>query len=280
MTQLHNAPMSSPVPGEVAQLAIGGQLGAHVVTFLPGKRMRQVAALGLLAVVFGGLAVMIGALTTRPPNNSNPTTVWSVIGLICVALIGLTLWPAMAGPLLSAKARERKFYIFERGLVHVGRKGTQVYRFDAATELRSAVTKVYVNGISTGTNYKLTVLFGDGRTLALNTFSTDMERFAPLLQRAVADAQVPRCLQVLATGGTLRFGKFLLTSGGIATDSQALVPWSQVRGLDVQQGNLAVYLHGKRLAWGRAQVAKTPNLYTLLDLAGYFLHSVQSGRTA
>jgi len=274
MTQIQPAPMSSQMPGEVAQLAQAGQLGAPVAVFPPGKRWRLVGWLGVLALLFSVATVGVGA-TTSGQEGSDPLVTWLVVGGICLVLIALALWPAVTGPLLSMKARERKFYVFQHGFVHVGRSATQGYRFDAVSELRALINKVYYNGISTGTNYKFTVHFADGRVLKLNTFSTDMAEFGPLLQRAVANSQVPRFAQHLQSGGTLRFGKILMTATGLATDRKPLLPWSEVSGVNLHQGFLFVNQQGKRLAWAKAKGAETPNLYAFLALADHFLSAAR-----
>jgi hypothetical protein len=269
MTQVQPTSMSSPLPGEVAHLAAAGQLGAHVATFLPGKRWRLVISLGVLAFIFGGLAVLTAGVSSGA-DDADPVVVWTVVGLICIVLIALALWPAVTGPLLSARARERKFYVFEHGFVHVGRKGTQCYRFDAVAELRGMINQVYYNGIPTGTNYKFDLYFADGRRLRLNTLSTDRAAFTPPLQQAVAQAQLPRFWGHLAAGGSLRFGMFVMTHAGIATDRKPMLAWSEVQAVGLDRGYLSINQRGKRWPWARARAADTPNLYAFLDLAGRF----------
>jgi hypothetical protein len=226
-----------------------------------------VISLGVLAFMFCGLAILIAA-GAAGADDSDPVVVWAVVSLICLGLIALALWPAVTGPLLSARARERKFYVFEHGFVHVGRKGIQGYRFDSVVELRGLISQVYYNGIPTGTNYKFDLHFADGRRLRLNTFSTDMAAFAPPLQQAVAQAQLPRFWAHLAAGGSLRFGTFLMTNAGIATDRKPMLAWSEVQGVNVSQGFVFVNQRGKRWHWAKARAADTANLYTFLELAG------------
>jgi Family of unknown function (DUF6585) len=271
MTQLHPPSMSSALPGEVSHLAGAWQLGAHVSTFPPGKRWRLVISAGVLALIFGGIAISIASLSVTGVDRADPLVAWSVAGLFCLVLVALTLWPAATGPLLSAKARERKFYVFEHGFVHVGRKGTECYRFDAVAELRGAISQVYYNGIPTGTNYKFDLYLADGRRLKLNTFSTDMASFAPPLQQAVAHAQVPRFWAHLIAGGSLQFGKFLVTAAGIATERKPMLAWSEVPAVIVDQGYVIINQRGKRWPWARVRAADTPNLYAFVDLAGRFI---------
>jgi hypothetical protein len=267
MTQVHPGGITAAVPLEVSQLATAQGLGAHRATFAPNKRWRLIISVGVLVLTFGLLTLGIGASSMSSADSPSPTAVWSTVAIVELVLIGLFLWPLLTSPVMSAKARARQFYVFENGLVHVGAKGTQAYRFDAVADVIAAVVSTTYNGISAGTNYKYQVRFGDGRVLKLNTFSTDMARFGPLLQTEIANAQLPRFWDALGAGHALGFSPFTISSSGIATASKPMVPWSQIRGVQVANGRVNVLQVGKRLPWAGAQTKNIPNLYTFLALA-------------
>jgi hypothetical protein len=167
MTQVHPGGTTAAVPLEVSQLATAQGLGAHRATFAPNKRWRLIISVGVLVLIFGLLTLGIGVSSMSSTDSPSPAAVWSTVAVVELVLIGLFLWPLLTSPVMSAKARARQFYVFEYGLVHVGAKSTQAYRFDAVADVIAAVVSTTYNGISAGTNYKYEVRFGDGRVLKL-----------------------------------------------------------------------------------------------------------------
>jgi hypothetical protein len=249
---LRIAYISLPVPDEVWRRAAGSRLGAYVATFPPGKRWFLLIWEGLFGLLMVCQLCAL-ALVAIDVYGADPVVVWPTFAMLCLGLIALALLPALTGPLLSAKARSRKFYVFQQGLVHVGRKGTEVYRFDAVTSVQETIDKIFLSVTTTRTSYKLDLRLADGRRLQLNTYSTDMATFAPLLQREVAKAQVPPALEQLAAGATQRFGPFLITNAGVANDGAALLPWSRVQSVIVAMGYVVVRQTGTQAAWAGAK---------------------------
>jgi hypothetical protein len=251
-----------PVPAlplYVGVLAATHQLGALREIFLPSKRMRLILV-GALAA-FGILLMAFLALGT------NPSSLSILVSLAAVFAVAFVLIPAVTGPLLNPAARERKIYVFEQGLVRVAAAGAEAYRFDMVSEIHAAHTRTRVNGISTGVHYRYLLTLADGRRLKLGTYATDMSRLGPVLQIAVAKAQVPRFWQLLVTGAAMRFGKFTISMSGIGTDRKPPVAWSQIKDVQVFNGRVSVNLTGKWLALGASQASKISNLYAFLTLA-------------
>jgi hypothetical protein len=207
--------------------------------------------------------VLFGLFLGGSSSDGSGTAI-IVIGL--VFLVGFAVVPAVTGPLLIPALRRRTYTVFDNGLVHVTGKGPQVYRFDQAVSVFARITRVRYNGISTGTNYRYQMTFADGRRLKLGTLSTDMSALGPLLQTFIASEQVPRFWQVLMTGAPVNFGKFTISMAGIGTDRKGMVPWAQIQGVKVFNGQVSVVQVGKRLSFGRTEAAKIPNLYTFLSL--------------
>jgi hypothetical protein len=257
-----NPPPAGALPPDVAALATAHQLGAYRETFPPGKRWR-IVGIGL----GGGLAMLLFGEILNTSSTDGPGTALLIVGLLC--LVGFAVIPAVTGPLLIPALRRRTYTVFENGVVHLTGKGPQVYRYDQAVSVYAAITRVRYNGIPTGTNYHYTMTFADGRTLKLGTMSTDMSRLGPLLQTLIANAQIPRFWQVLLTGAPVNFGTFTISLAGIATDRKAMVPWAQIKGVQVVNGQVSVNVAGKWLALGSTQARKIPNLYTFLALTDH-----------
>jgi hypothetical protein len=253
-----NPQPTGTLPPDVAALATAHQLGAYRETFPPGKRWRIIGT-GLGA----GLFFLLIGLILASSSDSSATVVF-ILGL--VFFIGAAVVPAVTGPLLIPALRRRTYTVFENGLVHLTGKAPQVYRYDQAVSVYAAITRVRYNGVSTGTNYRYQMTFADGRTLKLGTLSTDMSRLGPLLQTLIANAQIPLYWQVLVTGAPVNFGKFTISLAGIATDRKAMVPWAQIKGVQVFNGHVSVNVAGKWLSLGSTEARKIPNLYTFLTL--------------
>jgi hypothetical protein len=254
-----NPQPTGTLPPDVAALATAHQLGAYRETFPPGKRWR-IIGIGLGA---GGFFLLLGLILGASSDGS--ATFVLILGL--VFFVGFAVIPAVTGPLLIPALRRRTYTVFENGLVHLTSKGPQVYRFDQAVSVYAAITRTRYNGVSTGTNYRYQMTFADGRKLKLGTLSTDMSRLGPLLQTLIANAQIPRFWQVLMTGAPVNFGKFTISMAGIGTDRKAMVPWAQIKGVEIFNGQVSVNQAGKWLSLGSTEAAKIPNLYTFLTLA-------------
>ena len=254
-----NPQPTAALPPDVAALATAHQLGAYRETFPPGKRWRIIG----IGIGIGAFFLLLGAFLSASSSDGSGTFVL-VIGL--VFFVGFAVIPAATGPLLIPSLRKRTYTVFENGLVHVTGNGPQVYRFDQTVSVYAAITRTRYNGISTGTNYRYRMMFADGRTLKLGTLSTDMSRLGPLLQTLIANAQLPRFWQVLMTGAPVNFGKFTISTAGIGTDRKAMVPWAQIKDVQIFNGQVSVNQAGKWLSLGSTEAAKIPNLYTFLSL--------------
>jgi len=133
MTQL--APPA--LPPDKATVALAHDLGAHRNTFAPNKRLRIIIPFALLVVLF----VIITAVLA-PAAGSN----WLVLAVMFGSFVALFLaglvYGLVTSPLVSARVRARKIYVFERGFVHVGRDGTDVCRWDAVRTVWQSIVQM------------------------------------------------------------------------------------------------------------------------------------------
>ena len=258
MTQL--APVT--VPPDVATLALAHDLGAHHDTFPPNKRLRIIIPFAILVVLF-----LLMTAVLAPAAGSNWLVLAVMFGFFVALFLAGLVYGLVTSPLVSARVRARKTYVFERGFVHVGRDGTEVCRWDAVRTVWQTIVQMVYNGISTGTNYAYRLQLADGRLLKLNTMSTDMATFGPLIQHEVANAQLPQAFQAIKAGQTLAFGPLAVSSGGIAVGGKAGLPWNEVKDVQLVQGAVRVMQQGKKvLAYGSVQASNVPNLGTFMAL--------------
>jgi hypothetical protein len=247
------------VPPEVASQAAAHDLGAYRQAFDPAKRLRLIIPLAVLAVIFGLIAA-----TGLAGSSSSQTSMGTATGIVVLALLVTIAWMVLTGPIGSATARARKFYVFERGYVHVGKQGVEVYRWDAVRAVYQAITRTRYNGISTGTQYAYRLFFNDGRQVKLTGLTTHMAAFGPVIAQAVATAQLPHAWQALQAGQPLTFGSFVVTRGGIAVGRKPPLAWPDVKAVEMSGGVVRVVQQGKMLGYGSSQAKDVPNLYTFL----------------
>ncbi len=254
---------STALPPAVSQLALTHRLGTHLTTFAPHKRWRIVITLGVLSLVgvLAGAALALG-------TTSDPLYVL-VLGIAVVIVIvpsGFFIWSLTTSPVFSAKVREWHIYVFEHGYVRVAKKGAEAYRWDAVQSVYQEIVTVRYNGISTGTQYRYRITFADGRTQKLHTYLTDMQTFGPLVQSEIAKVQVPQAWQMINAGQSVGFVEFALSSAGLTAQGKGVVPWAEIREIQVIQGYVRIMRQGKRLPFAHVPAKKIPNLYTFLTI--------------
>jgi len=156
-----------------------------------------------------------------PATGPNWPVIVVMFGFFVVVFLAGLVYGLVTSPLTSAKVRTRIFYVFERGFVYAASNGPEAYRWDAVRNVWQSIVTMRVNGISTGPNYAYRLQLDDGRLLKLNTMSTDMAKFGPLIQHEVANAQFPQAWQAVQAGQALAFGPITVSSAG---PSRRLVP--------------------------------------------------------
>jgi hypothetical protein len=259
------APPVAPVPPEVDMLARQHGLGNLRGVYQPNKRTRILVASGVLALVF--IAIGLGTLgsSATPPSQRYPLA--AVFIALPLVLFLAVLWNS---PVLSAKVRERRFYLYDHGYVQLGRRGPEAHRFESVVSIYQAIVQTRVNGVSTGTNYTYRLAFADGSTAKLTTWTANMTELGPVLMREVAKAQVPRIAAALDAGQPVSFGPFDVTRDGVVTRG-TLTPWSQIPAVSLNRGYLRISagVPGQKKYPNLVvtQASKVANLYAFLHLA-------------
>lgn len=123
------------------------------------------------------------------------------------------------------------------------------YRF-----IRQGGTELTIKGAFKDPRYHRTTITG-GRC------SEKMQLYADVGEhgcRQVAAAKLPGALSALSNGATLAFGKISISEAGVDTKN-GLVPWVDLRELQIQNGVLVIMKEGKFLPLFSRPVANIPN---------------------
>ena len=108
--------------------------------------------------------------------------------------------------------------------------------------------------------------------LSVNTVSRALagkdavsEHTRALIQAEAFKHLMPRAIESYSAGGTLHFGKLSINQAGI-DNGKEVVPWAQVKSVQVSNGFIVIKKDGKWLNWANVAVAQTPNFFVFLAL--------------
>ncbi|WP_155369816.1 DUF6585 family protein [Catellatospora vulcania] len=258
---------SDSVPMEAAVAAGSRALGPHQVSYPVQTAGRPLVGLGIFVVLWTAVAGLMavsagdspGLYGSSPWEAALPFTV-----LAAVSAAGFLLLLARS-PIVSARARQLQVHVFEHGWVRVRRRRVEVYRWDEVLTLYAAVGTSKAGHLRHPVHhYRIT--FADGRHVSLRNYSTDMVRFGPLLVDAVTRVQLPRAAAHLRADGTVAFGAFIVTGGGVATRKGGFLAWPEFGGVSVESDQVSIFDRQGRRASPQAAVDEIPNVRTFLLL--------------
>ena len=251
----------------VAALASRNRLGGYRQTLPPHKRWRLVIVTAILALIFLVVGGVLAFVAVTEPQAADGVVSVVVGTLVATVPFGFFVWAVLSSPVFSQRVRGRQIHVFEDGYVRITGHGPHVYRWGDVRTVYQEIATTYDKGHSSGTKYRFRITFEDGRVETLNTYTTDMAIFGPLVQAEIARAQVPQARQLLRSGQSVAFGHIVLSDAGLAAGRKGPVPWAEIRGVQVFQGRLRVLRRGKRTPFASTPAKKIPNLYTFLALA-------------
>ncbi|MFF6939622.1 DUF6585 family protein [Streptomyces lavendulae] len=237
MQRVQSRPVQEQLPGEVLDLAASEGLGELRASFLP-KRAGMWAVIGM---VF-----------------------FSLLGLLAFVLPGLLfIWRLLQTPNFNSKQAAKRIHCFDHGLIVSDRDRPVAFRWDSVSVLQQ-ITRRYANGVYVGTSYLYTLFKPDGSTIQLTGFYADPEVWGAAIQHEITRAQLPRALDLVGRGETVRFGDVAVNAHGMATVKRGSLPWSAVERVEVKNGVVFVGKSGKLLAWSNTPVHKVPNFFVFL----------------
>ncbi|MFD7530318.1 DUF6585 family protein [Streptomyces sp. NPDC059849] len=236
------------LPPEAAELAASHQLGSLQGTFTPKRLNRLIFALYIFVTIH-------------------------LLAMFVVPGLLFLWWLRRTTPDFSRRQAAKRLHLFEHGLmVHPqSGEGAVVIRWDSV-RLYQNITQKIINGIPSTTEYVYSAV-GPGRNHATIThFYEDPETWGPHMQQAVLRAQGPAALESVLAGGTVDFGDLSLSAAGLTARTKGLLPWSDVREIQVRAGRILVTGPGGSGAWCRSAVSDIANLHVFLAVAEH-LHT-------
>jgi hypothetical protein len=155
--------------------------------------------------------------------------------------------------------------VFEQGFTYIKAGVAHVVRWDAIESIRHQAVRVRVNFIPIGTAHTYTIKTNQGETIKLTSSIGKVAKLGALIQAEAFKHLMPRAIESYNAGGTLQFGKLSVNQAGIGNGKQ-VVPWAQVKSVQVGNGSISIKKDGKWLNWANVAVAQTPNFHVFLAL--------------
>lgn len=188
---------------------------------------------------------------------------------------------------LFGKPREdEKFrvYEFEHGLVRDGGgMPLVVFRWDRVRTVLQNSTAHFENGRYKGTTFAYRLTRDDGAEFSIDGRFMDPRRipraaaaavnqhrrwaeFGEAVTRYVAARQLLDAQATLTIGQQLAFGDIAISMQGVYTHKFGVVPWSQIKDVQVRNGTVQIKKEGKFLSLSSRPVGRIPNFVLFMVL--------------
>jgi hypothetical protein len=252
----------SGLPADVAaKVAV---LGKPLAVFSVGGRRLALELLMATVMLLVGLTLMALPLLTffvGPRMGA---------GLVKLLIVGCVLAPASVIVAVRAfRTWGLRVLVFPEGLVRYHRGQVATFFWD---EIDTVWRKKNTGHLATATKTTLvfTVRLAGGEEFHFDEYLPDLKRLGALIQRESLRHLLPRALEAYHLGETVRFGKMGVSREGLNNGSDTL-PWSEVRGLKIDEDKLTISKEGKWLAWHSASVSDIPNSHVFQALVQQIL---------
>jgi hypothetical protein len=244
------------LPNEIAQPATTFQLGPLSNIYKP-RISSPMAVIGIaLGIVVADLIVFALVLILTG-------YVFSFLIIVPIAAIVYGIYGLMHYKL--------RVYTFAGGLIYANGDKIDTVRWDqVAAVWQEQRRRRYgysalglVGALLSSSNMKesYTLQRHDGVSIAIaSTGVRDVQQLGQVIQFEVTRLQAPQALATYNAGQAIPFGPFTLSQQGITKNSGNPLPWNQLEGVTLKNGNIAIKQTGKMLNWGLAPVSKIPNL--------------------
>ncbi len=235
--------------------------------YYPAKKSNRWGGLVVAILAFGGAAAAV-------LYGIYQAFVWQSYGSVMVEdqlrvplivafilfLVGLlAAWTAYAN-------WNKAVAVYERGLASRTRKGIQSLRWEDITDMYSAVTRHYTNGVYTGTTHVYTLFDRQKNKLVVNDSITRVENLAKSIEESIFPLLYAQATTQYNSGLTLTFGPVAVSKGGIQMGKK-VYPWTEVKEVSIRRGILQVSKKdGGWFSGASATASSIPNLRVLLSI--------------
>jgi hypothetical protein len=222
------------------------------------RRIKLVIALGLLLLLPLGIGV-VALMVMEPPRESDD---WAGAIFVAAMFLGIGVLPAAIWLL----RRNARVAVHEHGVVVVRGDGRRAITWDEVDTVRLEIMSFRVNGIPVGTNCKCEVTTNTGRPLVLTHWLDGVVELCHRIEDETCRRKLPHARSVLASGGSVDFGRLAVSTGGISKRGGEPLPWSEIESVAVADGFVTVRKRGKRWWWARQRCGALPNAPVLVAL--------------
>jgi hypothetical protein len=230
------------------------QLGTPTIAHRAGISVWVTLAAGAIFTLLGGY-VLIEILTGMLRSGRQSMLLVSIIFLV----IGIAF---MAIGYFQSR---QHIQVFDQGFTYIKASAVQIVRWDAIESIRHQAVRVRVNFIPIGTAHTYTITTTQGETIKLTGSIGKVAKLGALIEAEAFKYLMPRAIETYKAGGTLQFGKLSVSQLGIGNGKE-IVPWAQIKSVQMNNGWISVKKQGKWLNWANAAVAQTPNVFVFLAL--------------
>lgn len=177
-----------------------------------------------------------------------------------------------------------RVYEYDNGLVREGANmPLLVVRWDQVRTVTQSSTAHFTNGAYRGTSFLYKLTRNDGAQFSIDGSFMDPRRsaraaksgpnqqrrwaeFGEAVTRYVASSQLLDAQATLTIGQQVAFGDFVVSTQGVHTQKHGVVPWSQIKDVQVRNGYVQFKKEGKFLALSSRPVSAIPNFVLFMVL--------------
>lgn len=226
------------------------QLGNHRATYKPST----ISQLLFWSVLFLSGGVCIFAACTSFPRLSD--VLWFCLGgLLCMGI-------ALSGSITAYQHRVLRVFVYEYGLIYVGRESLQAlswHHVEAVwhqVKIRRSRRSAYKTFVHT---YIVDSI--DGTQLKLDHTFAHLRDLGRSLEVGTAPYLFPRVLQTYQMGQPVLFGPLTVTTLGLSYKAEML-PWTEMKSIKIDEytGEIVITKHRKLLSWATIDSSNLPNV--------------------
>ncbi|HEU5377864.1 MAG TPA: DUF6585 family protein [Ktedonobacteraceae bacterium] len=266
------------LPHHVVEAAAIEQLGPFVSSDrVIGGCFEMVCGVFWLAVTIVTLVVLRVMYTLPPPpytygdTNVFPTPFDNLASISVVTLfVSLTVYCFF----YTIIYHSWRIDLFEDGFVFSRWKKHRAFRWDQIAFIKGG-TVIYVEKGWSSTREtgrrrtKYIIQDKSGNRCVLTGRFIDIENSAQSIQQGIATALWPHVFAEFDRGQTISFEYVAVKQAGISAGGQPFLNWKQIQEIQLQNGEISIYLQGKRRPYFTIPAKNVPNANLLLSLSGH-----------
>lgn len=259
-------PQAYAIPQNIMEMAGTYGLGyvRHQHDKAPLNKLRRL----IITCISGGIPAALGItdMVNGTPGDG--------LGMVLL-LLGLVIGAIGVFFSLVDLLKDVHVYVCDAGMIYqVAQENPQPFRWDQIHAVWRNVIKHYrYYGYIrryTRTTHNYTIQRNDGYQLILNDKIADIAQLGELIISRATNHLLPAAIQAYQQGQTISFGSLSLNLQGMY-NGRELLPWPQIKAVDVKNGFINVQRQGSWLHWTSQVAASTPNLSVFLGLVNYVL---------